>query len=425
MGIKSKSSIFEIIQEDRINTYKLKFADDIRQHVLELQREWEPEVRQFNPEASDSPYFLSPKLGKFISSVLYRKYKDEFERLTGRQLDEVDQKVVHILYKVVVWDTYQLIARNAKIASDFLQGIAKDKKYVNLRWICTGAGVAERSLISQLRKDGVKDIRGVTTDICGAAIIVAAINLELMNIDLQDEPLDVRIVFGLVPESLRDKPNTIVLQIDDAYESLDRERGHHKYDAFLADNALPYFPREVGKRLLSVGINILNTPGIVQALGLNRGMFVNIPLIIKLKQIFHKDIKAEYTRQIEEAESKRGRPFLHDYKHVYYKDNKGVITKVASYGAGDMFSWIKHYFSTLQIAKAFLLIKMINIGTGLSKWGKQILTNTNETFDDLEALLLEHKYEIIDSPGEKEDWEDNVMSSFSVTVSDKLSNTGI
>jgi len=189
-----------------------------------------------------------------------------------------------------------------------------------------------------------------------------------------------------------------------------------RYDAFLADNALPYFTREEGNEILSSAVKLVNNKGIIQALGLNKNMFVKIPLGNKIKAILNKKIKQQYNMLMDEKQKKIGKEYQHGYRHIYIKNNQGVIIQVISEGAIEMFSWIRTYLSKLNLDYAMKLMKMVTIGTGLSSWGKYVQTNTIESYQDLLKLLANTNYTVVDHPGDDADWQDMVLSTFTVLV---------
>jgi len=375
-------------ESDNSFSYEIKFDSELSENIRSLQNVWKKEIADNNPSAVGAPYFMSPMVGELISDVIYPRCKEQFQKIS--------QKMI------------------AKIFSER----AELEKQVNLRWICTGAGVAERSLITLLRAHhGFDDVRGISTDISAAAILVAACNLEMMNIESESSLIDVRIVFGTIPTSLQNKANTIILQIDDAVISLERDiEDGLRYDAFLADNALPYFTREEGNEILSSAVKLVNNKGIIQALGLNKNMFVKIPLGNKLKAILNKKIKQQYNMLMDEKQKKIGKEYQHGYRHIYIKNNQGVIIQVISEGAIEMFSWIRTYLSKLNLDYAMKLMKMVTIGTGLSSWGKYVQTNTIESYQDLLKLLANTNYTVVDHPGDDADWQDMVLSTFTVLV---------
>lgn len=405
-------------ESDATFSYEIRFDSELAEKIRSLQNVWKREIEHNNPSAVGAPYFMSPMVGELISDEIFPRCKEQFQKISNKMIEQVDTKVVSVLYRVTVWDTYQLISRNAKIVTKIFEENSDLKNEVNLRWICTGAGVAERSLITLLKERGeYKDVRGVTTDISAAAILVAACNLEMMNIEDEKPLINVRIVFGSVPTSLRNRPNTLVLQIDDAVISLEREiEDNIKYDAFLADNALPYFTREEGRAMLSSAVKLVKSKGIIQALGLNKNMFVKIPLTNKLKAIFNTNIKQEYNKLMDEKQKKLDKEYQHGYRHIYIKNKKGIIIQVISEGAIEMFSWIREYLTKFNLDYAMKLMKMVTIGTGLSSWGKYVQTNTVESYRDLLELLLNTNYSVIDCPGEDSDWKDMVLSTFTIVL---------
>jgi len=405
-------------ESDAAFSYEIRFDSELAEKIRSLQNIWKKEIERNNPSAVGAPYFMSPMVGELISDEIFPRCKEQFQKISNKMIEQVDTKVVSVLYRVTVWDTYQLISRNAKIVTKIFEENSDLKNEVNLRWICTGAGVAERSLITLLKERGeYKDVRGVTTDISAAAILVAACNLEMMNIEDEKPLINVRIVFGSVPTSLRNRPNTLVLQIDDAVISLEREiEDNIKYDAFLADNALPYFTREEGRAMLSSAVKLVKSKGIIQALGLNKNMFVKIPLTNKLKAIFNTNIKQEYNKLMDEKQKKLDKEYQHGYRHIYIKNKKGIIIQVISEGAIEMFSWIREYLTKFNLDYAMKLMKMVTIGTGLSSWGKYVQTNTVESYRDLLELLLNTNYSVIDCPGEDSDWKDMVLSTFTIVL---------
>ena len=405
-------------ESDGAFSYEIRFDSELAEKIRSLQNIWKKEIERNNPSAVGAPYFMSPMVGELISDEIFPRCKEQFQKISNKMIEQVDTKVVSVLYRVTVWDTYQLISRNAKIVTKIFEENSDLKNEVNLRWICTGAGVAERSLITLLKERGeYKDVRGVTTDISAAAILVAACNLEMMNIEDEKPLINVRIVFGSVPTSLRNRPNTLVLQIDDAVISLEREiEDNIKYDAFLADNALPYFTREEGRAMLSSAVKLVKSKGIIQALGLNKNMFVKIPLTNKLKAIFNTNIKQEYNKLMDEKQKKLDKEYQHGYRHIYIKNKKGIIIQVISEGAIEMFSWIREYLTKFNLDYAMKLMKMVTIGTGLSSWGKYVQTNTVESYRDLLELLLNTNYSVIDCPEEDSDWKDMVLSTFTIVL---------
>jgi len=405
-------------ESDNSFSYEIKFDSELSENIRSLQNVWKKEIADNNPSAVGAPYFMSPMVGELISDVIYPRCKEQFQKISQKMIEQIDTKVVSVLYRVTVWDTYKLISRNAKMIAKIFSERAELEKQVNLRWICTGAGVAERSLITLLRAHhGFDDVRGISTDISAAAILVAACNLEMMNIESESSLIDVRIVFGTIPTSLQNKANTIILQIDDAVISLERDiEDGLRYDAFLADNALPYFTREEGNEILSSAVKLVNNKGIIQALGLNKNMFVKIPLGNKIKAILNKKIKQQYNMLMDEKQKKIGKEYQHGYRHIYIKNNQGVIIQVISEGAIEMFSWIRTYLSKLNLDYAMKLMKMVTIGTGLSSWGKYVQTNTIESYQDLLKLLANTNYTVVDHPGDDADWQDMVLSTFTVLV---------
>lgn len=402
------------IHEKGIFSFSVKIDDDLKKQIEEIEKAWNLKLLENMPVFTEAGYTMSPELGDLIKKKIYPHVLEEFEKISEIKVEQIDDKVMNVLYRVTIWDTYQLISRNAKLAIPYLKGNFEKKGFLRLRWICTGAGVAERTIISKLYVEGISDIRGMTTDISAAAILLATINLEIMNIVLGSK-FSNRIVFKEVPNELQNQPNTIILQIDDALLSFDREVAKIsedpslKYDAFLADNALPYFSREDGKKLLSDALKITTDDAFFQALGLNKGMKVVIPLTTKIAEIFRKDIVKEFNEILGDKK------YPNDYRHRYeYKD--GVVVRVISDGAAQTFGWLKKMLFSFDIPSFLKFMKMISIGTSLSKWGRFVYTNTNESFNDLLEMIDDGDVNIIDHPGTDEEWKDMVLSTFTIKL---------
>ena len=407
----------EVIKHNHPNntfSFSVKLSDELKKQILEIEKSWNIKLLENMSVFKDAGYTMSPELGDLIKKQIYPKVLEDFEKKLEIKVEQIDDKVMNVLYRVTIWDTYQLISRNAKLATPHLKNNFEKRGFLRLRWICTGAGVAERTIISNLYKAGVTDIRGMTTDISAAAILLATINMEIMNIVLGSN-FSNRIVFKEVPDELRKQPNTIILQIDDAIVSFEKEvtkiaeDSSLKYDAFLADNALPYFSREDGKKILSNALKITTADAVFQALGLNKGMKVSIPLTTKISEIFRKDIVSEFNEILGDKK------YPNEYRHKYeYKD--GVVVRVISDGAAQTFGWLKKMLFSFDLPSFLKFMKMISIGTSLSKWGRFVYTNTKESYDDLLAMIDDTKVNIIDHPGTDKEWQDMVLSAFTIKL---------
>lgn len=412
-------TINKYCNKDNTESFSVKFNPKTVARLKKEELRWNQYIKKGLPVLKDAAYTISPHTCDFIKKELYPIARREFEKVSGVLVEEIDKKVVAVLYKPIVWDTYFFISRNADLILPFLKQRYEKKKFLNLRWICTGAAVAERTLLTRLIQNGIKDLRGVSTDISATAILISAINLELMNIVL-DSNLDIRIVFKGIPSEFREMKNTIVLQIDDALFSLSEEAStleqNLKYDAFLADNALPYFKREEGKKILEKALKITEDESIFQSFGINIGKLVELPLLTKLKAILNKNIVDETEKILYEIESKNNISFPNEYRHKFSYNRKGVIDKIVTRGSAEIYSFMGTLLRAFRFGEFLLFYKMISLATGLSKWSKISLTNTVETFQDLKNLAVRYDNEIIDYPGEENQWQDMIQSSFTIKV---------
>jgi len=407
-------SVKKYAHDGNLNSFSIELSEPLKEQIVQMETQWNVRILENMPVFQNAGYTMSPELGDLIRKKIYPDVLSKFEEVSGIKVEQIDNKVMNVLYRVTIWDTYQLISRNAKIATSLLNDNYGKRGFLRLRWICTGAGVAERTIISMLHRSGVKDIRGTTTDISAAAIILATINLEIMNVILGSSFVN-RIVFKDIPHDLEIQPNTIILQIDDAISSTEKEvdiiNGNEdlKYDAYLADNALPYFGREDSKKLLASSVKITTKNAVFQALGLNENMKVVIPLTTKIAEIFRKDIVKEFNEILGDKK------YPNDYRHKYVYKN-GIVVRVISEGAAQTFGWLKKMLFSFEIGRFLKFMKMISIGTSLSKWGRFVYTNTADSYKDLLELLNDRQVEIFDDPGEEEEWRDMVLSTFTVKL---------
>jgi len=404
---------------DGIESFSIRLEKPLIKKLKKMEDDWHKQLLEAMPILKNAAYTISPYTCDVIKESIYPEARAKFEEKTGVAVEEIDKKVIAVLYKPVVWDTYYFISRNAKLVSPFLGGVYKKKGHVNLRWICTGSAVAERTLITTLINNGISDVRGVSTDISATSILLAAINLELMNVVLEKD-IDVRVVFRKIPAELKNKKNTIVLQIDDALSSLKEEsqiKGtKYHYDAFLADNALPYFSRDEGFKILQEAVRITNKPAVFQAFGINIGKLVEFPILVKVKEILNKNIISDTKIILDKLENQDGIKFPNGYRHKFFYNSNGVIVRMITEGAAEMFFWIGTLLRTFRIKEFFVFLRMITLATGLSKWSQISVTNTVDTYHDLLEIVQNLKVKVLDSPGEEIQWKDMIQSSFTVKI---------
>lgn len=407
-------SVKKYIHDDSLVSFSIELSQVLKDQIIQMESRWNKKILDNMPVFSNAGYTMSPELGDLIRKKIYPDVLGKFEEISGIKVEQIDNKVMNVLYRVTIWDTYQLISRNAKIATSLLKDNYEKRGFLRLRWICTGAGVAERTILSMLYRAGVKDVSGITTDISAAAILLATINLEIMNAVLGSSFIN-RIVFKDIPKDLKVNSNTIILQIDDAISSTEKEAEtiaddeNLKYDAYLADNALPYFSRDDGKKLLSNAVKITTKNGVFQALGLNENMKVVIPLTTKIAEIFRKDIVSEFNEILGDKK------YPNEYRHKYTYKN-GLVVRVISEGAAQTFGWLKKMLFGFEIGSFLKFMKMISIGTSLSKWGRFVYMNTAHSYVDLLELLGNKQFEVLDNPGTEEEWRDMVLSTFTVKL---------
>lgn len=102
-------------ESDNSFSYEIKFDSELSENIRSLQNVWKKEIADNNPSAVGAPYFMSPMVGELISDVIYPRCKEQFQKISQKMIEQIDTKVVSVLYRVTVWDTYQLISRNAKM----------------------------------------------------------------------------------------------------------------------------------------------------------------------------------------------------------------------------------------------------------------------------------------------------------------------
>ena len=337
----------ELIKVDDSNIFMVKIHQTFTDACMEYDRQWDMDFKKHIAE--NYPYTMSPETTQLIAtgSEFIKNNMASFGFTvnpwdTGRM--EREPYVLGVLRRVCVTDTIEPIFDNTDKMANYLHQIANNDKerILQIRSFFTGAGVAEKCLISRLHTKGLRNFNLISTDNSAESIAVAALNLQLWNSSLKPEDqYAIKIVDGDIPKDLYYSNRTIILQVGDALQCSQNDiKAKPMFDALLLDNGLPYLDRHYGNDLLlSVCKNMGNDGLIVAALGLDANIKVEIDTTYHLSMIF-KALRTDLRKDPRINSFQAPYDYPHYYEFISKEDGSILIKKVVSDGAGRTYNWL-------------------------------------------------------------------------------------
>ena len=400
----------ELIKVDDSNIFMVKIHQTFTDACMEYDRQWDMDFKKHIAE--NYPYTMSPETTQLIAtgSEFIKNNMASFGFTvnpwdTGRM--EREPYVLGVLRRVCVTDTIEPIFDNTDKMANYLHQIANNDKerILQIRSFFTGAGVAEKCLISRLHTKGLRNFNLITTDNSAESIAVAALNLQLWNSSLKPEDqYAIKIVDGDIPKDLYYSNRTIILQVGDALQCSQNDiKAKPMFDALLLDNGLPYLDRHYGNDLLlSVCKNMGNDGLIVAALGLDANIKVEIDTTYHLSMIF-KALRTDLRKDPRINSFQAPYDYPHYYEFISKEDGSILIKKVVSDGAGRTYNWLALLLRT-NPGKLVKILKTIKSATELSRVKDAVITTPFETHMQFVNHLLSQDliFEEIEKPLEYE-----------------------
>lgn len=414
------------------SAYELRLPQQFLKACLEADRKWDIDFKKHI--SNDYPYTMSPETTQYIAQA-NKSVKDQMSSY-GFQIKSWDKGniehepyVMGVLRRVCVTDTIEPIFDNTDKIVAYLKDLVKNDptRVLYVRSFFTGAGVAEKCLVTRLHAVGLKNFNLITTDNSAESIGVAAMNLQVWNDTLpQEERYRILIVNGKIKENLYFANRTIVLQVGDALECSEVEKTiKPKFDALLLDNGLPYVDIEYGSSLLvSTCCNMGKDGLFIAALGIDANITVEIDTAFHLQMIV-KGCRSDVRKDPRIGVFQAPYNYPHYYEFVVNPDDNILIKKVISDGAGRTYNWLAVLLRT-DFPKLLKILKTIKSATNLSRVSDAVLTTPFDTHCSFIQTLdaNDFSYVEIEKPldFEKSGWvkvEENCFSKDGLVVTSK------